>query len=139
MVLKVFADTNVWFSALYGSINCEKILDAYLRGKISLIMSKQVLNELIRNIQSKAPDVVPALEKILISHPPEIVRDPELIPKKIRGLISYPDQGIFMACQNSHVEYFIIGYIRDFKVVALEKLTGIKILTPKEAVEILGL
>lgn len=139
MVLKVFADTNVWFSALYGSKNCEKILDAHLRSKITLVISKQVLKELIKNIQMKAPGVMPALEKILISRPPEIVSDPEIIPKKIRGLISHPDQGIFVSCQNSQAEYFVTGNIKDFNVSELEKLTGIKILTPKEAVEALGL
>lgn len=137
--LKIFADTNVWFSSLYGSSNCQKLVRAHLEHKINLVLSQQVLKELIKNLQKKIPQAIPNLEMIFRSRFPEIISDPEKISLKIKKLVSEKDQAIFISAFQAKVKYFVTGNIKDFKVIKLEKLTGIKILTPKEAVEILKL
>lgn len=138
-LLKVFADTNVWFSALYGSSNCERLLRAHLEHKISLVVSQQILKELVRNIQKKIPGAIPVFEKIFMSCPPEIISDPDKIDSKIKKLIDPKDQPIFTSALLAKINLFVTGNIKDFKIKELEKLTGIKIITPKEAVEILEL
>lgn len=137
--LKVFADTNVWFSALYGSSNCEKLLRGHLEHKISLVISQQILRELVRNIQKKIPLVIPIFERIFMSCPPEIVSDPDKINSKIKKFIDPKDQPIFASALLAKVNVFVTGNIKDFNIKELEKLTGIKILAPKEAGEILEL
>ena len=35
--LKIFIDTNIWFSFFYGSNNCEKLINAHAEGKIKAV------------------------------------------------------------------------------------------------------
>lgn len=139
MAPKIFLDTNVWFSALYGSKNCQKIIDAHTEGKITAVVSHEVLTELLRNLKLKIPLVFASFEQILISSPPEIIIDPQEVSKQMKLLIHQKDQGIFAAAILAEVDYFVTGNIKDFQVDRLEKLTKIKIMTPKEAVETLKL
>lgn len=139
MAPKIFLDTNVWFSALYGSKNCQKIIDAHTEGKITAVVSREVLTELLRNLKLKIPHVFAAFEQILISSPPEIITDPQEVSKQMKLLIHQKDQGIFAAAILAEVDYFVTGNIKDFQRTKLQKLTKIKIMTPKEAVEELKL
>ncbi len=137
--LKIFADTNIWFSAVYGSSHCQKLVAAHLDHKINLVVSQQVLKELIKNLQKKIPEALPTLEEIFLSRLPEIVSDPEKINSRIKRLINKKDQAIFVSALQAKVKYFVTGNIKDFKVKELEKLTDIKIITPQEAVRLLNL
>lgn len=139
MVPKIFLDTNVWFSAIYGSDTCKKLLQAHANGTISIITSQQVMKELLRNLGKKIPQALPVLETILTSAPPEILADPAVVSEKIKRLVDIKDQRIFAAAVRANVEYLVTGNIRDFHREKLEKLTGIKILTPQETVKVLGL
>ncbi len=134
MVSRVFLDTNVWFSALYGSKNCQKIIDAHTENKITAIVSEEVLTELLRNLKVKIPYAFALFERILINSPPEVISDPQEIPKQIEPLIHQKDQGIFAAAILANVDYFVTGNIKDFQRTKLQKLTKIKIMTPKELV-----
>lgn len=139
MVLKTFLDTNVWFSAIYGSETCKKLLRGHAEQKISIIASQQVMKELLRNLGKKIPQALPVLEEILTSYPPEILADPVHVPEKIKRFIDKKDQRIFVAAMKAKVTYFVTGNIRDFQREKLKKLTRIKILTPQEAVKASGL
>ena len=136
---KLFLDTNVWFSALYGSQNCKILLRANAKNKITAVLSHEVLTELIRNLRKKIPHILPKFEKMLAAFPPNIIADPEKVPQKLVGLADSKDIRIFAAAIDAKVDYFVTGNIKDFKVQQLEKVTRIKILTPKEAVRVLGL
>lgn len=136
---RVFVDTNVWFSKLYGSENCEKIIQAHISGKIQAVISQEVLSEMIKNIREKLPLVFPSWQEFLIAFPPEVVMDRQKIPLKIKKLIHSKDQGIFASAIFAKVTYFITGNIKDFKRDKLGKLTKIRILTPAEVVKELGL
>lgn len=134
MAPKIFLDTNVWFSALYGSKNCQKIIDTHTEGEITAVVSHEVLTELLRNLKLKIPHVFASFEQILISSPPEIITDPQEVSKQMKLLTHQKDQGIFVAAILAEVDYFVTGNIKDFQVDKLEKLTKIKIMTPKEIV-----
>ncbi|MDO8515604.1 MAG: hypothetical protein Q7S14_03830 [bacterium] len=164
---KVFLDSNIWFSAFYGSQNCQKILESgknnkmtllavnlqgitgsdplfgacsssphadevFAGSKIKLVISQQVLKETVRNIKEKIPAQLDNFKTFILDNPPEIFSDPETLSKKLEGLISVEDLPIFQAAQTAKVDYFVTGNIKDFKVAELEKLTKIKILTPKQ-------
>lgn len=136
---RLFLDSNIWFSALWGSINCEKLIHAHLKGKIKAVVSNQVIEETIRNIQEKRPQSLILLQDLLINNPPEIIRDQIIIKKEIINLIDEKDRPIFGSAILGRVKYFVTGNIKDFSVKKLEKMIGIKIITPKEAVDIFDL
>lgn len=138
-ITRIFIDSNVWFSAFYGSATCQKIIKVHQEGKIIAIISNRVLNEIVRNVKKKIPNRFEELKKFLLIYPPEIVSDPVDFPKKIISLVSTGNLPIFVSAINAKVNYFITGNIRDFEVKNLEKKTGIKILFPKQAAELLDL
>lgn len=139
MPQKIFLDTNVWFSALWGSENCQKLLDAHAEGTITAVLAQEVLKELLRNLKNKIPRVYDVFQKMMLLHPPEVIEDPKIIPQYMKLFIHQKDQGIFAAAVSAKVKFFITGNIKDFKVKKLEKLTGIKIITPSHAVSIFKL
>lgn len=135
----VFLDSNVWFSIVYGSSNCEKIIKAYTDERIIAVISQQVLEESIRNIKEKIPQKLISFQKLFSSNPPVMVPDPESIDNKIKDLVDSKDQSIFTSAILAEVDYFVTGNIKDFQRTKLQKLTKIKIMTPKEAVKVFKL
>lgn len=138
-IIRIFLDTNVWFSAFYRSSNCEKLVYAHQNNKIIAVISALVLDEIIRNVTRKIPYKLPDLKKILLNTPPEIIPNPQSIPKKLYYLASPGDLPIFVSAFNAKVSYFVTGNIKDFSVKKLEKLSGIRIVSPHQAVAILKL
>lgn len=136
---RVFLDSNVWFSAFYGSKNCEKLIQAYKDGRINVAISHQVIEETVRNLKEKLPHLLTLFKEWISSYPPEVVIDPKLIDPKIKNLVAEEDQPIFCSTILAGVDYFVTGNIKDFSIKKLEKITGIKILTPKKAVRFLRL
>ena len=139
VAILVFADTNILFSAFYGSINAGKIVEAHLSNKIELVISQKVLEDLVRNVRKKEPSAFNPLRQFLESTPPKIVKDPTSIVMKIKKLVDPKDQIIFQAAVNSKVKYFVTGNTKDYAVSNLQKIYKIAILTPSEAVQKLGL
>src|SRR3989344_857543 len=92
---RVFIDTNVWFSAFYGSPNCLQIVEFHKDGKIKAFVSQKILQELTKNIKLKLPRAFQLLETLLLNAPPEIVSDPPSLDKRIINLIDIKDQKIF--------------------------------------------
>jgi len=137
--LRVFLDANVFFSAFYGSRNCERIIKAHQQEEISLVTSSLVIEESLRNIQEKIPAVISSFKDLLTNNPPELIADPAEIDPKIRLLVDEKDQPIFTSAILGKVKYFVTGNTKDFKAKELQKVTGIKVLTPKQFVELLNL
>jgi putative PIN family toxin of toxin-antitoxin system len=138
-IIRIFIDTNVWFSSFYGSENCQKIIKAHQEEKITAIVSDLVIGEIVRNVKKKLPHQFDNLQKFLINTPPEIIPNPKNIPQKLISLISLKDLPIFVSATQAKVDYFITGNIKDFKIKRLEKITGIKILSPTAIVKLLKL
>ena len=136
---RVLLDTNVWFSAFWGSENCRKILLSHRDYKIKAVISHQVIEECVRNFRSKLPQELSNFTNMLKSRPPLIVKDPELIDKKIINLIEKKDQPIFCSAMIAKVNYFVTGNIKDFSGKKLEDVSRIKTVTPVELIKILKL
>jgi len=134
-----FIDTNVWFSSFYGSPNCQKLIRAHVEGKIKAVISRQVLVETVRNINEKIPHAIYVFEKTLKEAPPYIVKDPVRVHKNISRLVSKEDRVIMGAAISAKVKYFVTGNIADFKKREILSKFKIEILTPKQAVDLLGL
>lgn len=137
--IRVFIDTNVWFSSLYGSENCQRIIHAHQEGTFIAVISPRVLDELVRNVRNKLPQYLHEFQTILVSAPPEIAPNPMDIPEKLLPFVSPKDLPIFASAAQAGVDYFVTGNIKDFKRNRRKKIGAVTILTPKEAIELLHL
>ena len=136
---RIFIDTNVWFSFIYGSPNCEKLINAHTKGKVKAVMSRQILEETVRNLKEKIPHTIPVFEQFIKSSPPTIIKDPSKVSKKISELVSNEDRFIIGSAISAKIKYFVTGNTKDFKKEELKEKYKIEVLTPKEAVGELNL
>lgn len=132
---KVFIDINVWFSFFYGSSNSEEIIKAHINGKIKAVISKDVLDELVKNVLRKIPHLEKELLSFFEASPPEIIESPTGIDKKVKELIQLKDRHIFQACLNSKCNFFITGNLKHFNRGKISSHYSVKILSPNEAVK----
>lgn len=127
----VFIDTNVWFSAFYGSPNSEKVVKAHIEGKIQAVVCRQVLRELVSNINKKIPRAMVLLKKLMEFAPPMVVDNTNFVSPLVTKYVHRKDQIIFQSAINSRSELFVTGNVKHFTAKHISK---IKIVTPKEAV-----
>jgi putative PIN family toxin of toxin-antitoxin system len=138
--VRVFLDTNVIFSGLYSSRGAPAaILERFIEGRISVVISQQVLEELVRTIKEKLPEGLPALRKLLTGGPPEIQADPssEQI-EKLTGKLQFADAAILAAAINARVDYFITGDSHFLENADIAKECGLKIVTPAQFLKVIG-
>jgi putative PIN family toxin of toxin-antitoxin system len=131
---RVFLDSNVIFSGLYSPKGAPGIiLEHFIRGEISVVISQQVLEEVIRTVKEKIPDTLPALRRLLVSAPPEVIADPK--PERIErltGRLPIGDAAILGAAIAAKPEYFVTGDNHFLKKAALVEETGLNIVTPAQ-------
>lgn len=129
----VFVDTNVLFSGVYKDHTPPgKILNLHRDKKIRIVVSQQVLDEVVRNIKRKYPIGLPKLIKFLTTHPPVVQPDPSLQQtKKWLSVINSVDAPILAAAVSAKPKYLVTGDKKHFtiKVAQASRLT---ILSPKE-------
>ena len=137
---RVFLDSNVVFSGLYSSQGAPgKILEHFVAGRLMAVVSQQVLDEVVRTMRDKLPGALPTLRKLLVSVPPQVVKDPS--PDEVAGwlgILEPGDASILVAAVGAQPDYFVTGdkHILDNAKVA-EK-SRLKIVTPAQLLEALG-
>ncbi|MDD4984944.1 MAG: putative toxin-antitoxin system toxin component, PIN family [Dehalococcoidales bacterium] len=139
--LRVFLDTNVIFSGLYSSQGAPgAILKYFVEGRISIVVSQQVLEEVIRTIKEKLPEALPALKRLLVNAPPEVGADPspEAIQRWARE-IHPADAAILAAAITAKADYFITGDNHFLENQAIKEKAGLNIVTPSQFMKLLEL
>lgn len=64
---RVFFDSNVIFSGLYSREGPPaRLLEAYTRGRLEMVISQQVLAEVVRTLEAKIPQALPVLYLLAI-------------------------------------------------------------------------
>ena len=141
--LRVFLDTNVMFSGVYAESGAPKrLLDACALGQFQAVVSRVVLDELARNLRTKAPAALPALERVFKEVSFEMADDP---PE--RATQRWFDAGLgsdapiivaaLAAAMHSGVDYFCTG---DRRVLAQGHdgaLRGLNVISPAGLVRLL--
>lgn len=137
--LRVFLDSNVIFSGLYSPRGSPAlILEHFVAGDISVVVSQQVLEEVVRTIKEKLPDALPVLKKLLVSTPPEVTADPPLEAiKHRRKKLSIADAAVLEAAITAHPDYFITGDAHFLDDPHLAEGTDLHIITPAGFLKIL--
>ena len=137
--LRVFLDANVMFSGVYSESGAPKrLLDACALGQFQAAVSRVVLDELARNLRTKAPAALPTLERVFREVSFEMADDPP--ERETRrwfdaGLGS--DAPIIAAAMRVGVDYFCTG---DRRVIAHGRagaLRALNVISPAGLVRLL--
>ncbi|MGH2534719.1 MAG: PIN domain-containing protein [Thermomicrobiales bacterium] len=128
--LRPFLDTNVIFSGLRGSGPPSAILERHVAGEITIVVSRLVLDELVRTIRRKHPAILPVVGVFLTNAPPEVCDDPtpEAFDAALR-CIHPKDAPILAAALQSRVDCIVSGNTRHFTPEAA-RCAGMTFLTP---------
>jgi putative PIN family toxin of toxin-antitoxin system len=136
---RVFLDSNVIFSGFYSLEGTPgQILQLCVNGKMTMVISRQVLDEVVRNIQRKLPDVLEPVIEFLSTTGIEIVVNPEL--EEVLGKrLNLPagDAAVILAAFKARPDYFVTGDNHFLKNKELEKEVNFKIITPSQLLRIL--
>ena len=130
--LRVFLDTNVIFSGLYSRRGpAGIIIDRFIDRGFAIIVSQQVLEELVRTIKEKLPAALPALRKLLGSVSLEIVKDPDYeVVTEWAEIIHHDDAAILAAAVAAQPAYLVTGDKHFFEAPAIIEKSGLRIITP---------
>ena len=135
--MKVFLDTNVWFSAFYRSKNCHLILKAVSQKKFTLVISRLIIRELTKNINQKFPQGLELIGRYLLVNNPEMIEDSLEISRKYEALADHKDLPILMAAYRGKIKYFVTGNTKDFAIKEIKAKLHIEVITPSKFVELL--
>lgn len=109
--LRAFLDSNVLFSGAYTDAGPPgRLVDLAALGAFQLVVSRTVLDEVVRNLQRKAPGALPRLGRILIMAALEVA--PEASEAEIDRLEEAgfgSDAPIVAAALAADVDYFCTG------------------------------
>jgi predicted nucleic acid-binding protein len=134
---RVFLDTNVLFSGVHSESGAPKrLLDAAGLSRYQVVVSRLVLDELVRNLRSKSPSSLPKLERVFAEVRFEIVSDPpneEIRRWRDAGLGT--DAPIVAAAVLAEVDYFCTGDRRLLSKASLIERAGLRVVTPGELLE----
>ena len=127
--MKVVIDTNVFVSSFFGG-NPRKIIDLWKEGKISLCVSKNILDEYIEVLQRIGLENEREIEELLSLFAKGINIIFTTKTPKIKVVKDDPDDEKFIECAvGLKAEVIITG---DKALKAMDEYMGIKILTPQQ-------
>ena len=127
--MKVVIDTNVFVSSFFGG-NPRKIIDLWKKGKISLCVSKNILDEYIEVLQRIGLGDGREVEELLSLFAKGFNILFTTKTPKIKAVKDDPDDDKFIECAvGLKAEVIITG---DKALKAMNEYMGIKILTPQQ-------
>jgi putative PIN family toxin of toxin-antitoxin system len=131
-VLSVFVDTSVLFAAAYSATGSARdLIKLAIQGRVMLVISRDVADEVERNLSQKAPHTVQAYRSFLDilrfrgANPP-----PELI-QSVAQYVVVKDAPIIAAAIAAKVNY-LVTYDRQHLLnhPEIAQKSGLKIVTP---------
>lgn len=133
--MKVFFDTNIWFSALvYGGIPKQAIIKCLLRRDILVVVTPLVLEELKENLISKANfdyrvtvDTINLIRQVCL-----IMSVPQNIKKYLN---KKSDNLIVNSALAAKADYLVSGDKKH--ILPLGKINSCRIISAKEFLEII--
>lgn len=134
---RVFLDSNVIFSGLHSPHGPPgAILEKAATGDIVAVVSRQVLDEVVRTIKKKLPDALPPLREFLRSSAFEVVADRSPADtRRWEGILEAGDAAILAAAEAAEPDYFVTGDSHFLRNRRLQSLRALEILAPLEFVE----
>ena len=136
-MIRAFLDASVLFAAAYSETGASReIIRQAIRGGVSLVISPLALEEVSRNLQAKAPEVVSDLDRLCEVVGFEIVRP---TTRDIEAAMKYTvpkDAPIIAAAKRAQVD-FLVSLDRRHLVGQpdIAQHSGLRIVLPEELLE----
>lgn len=131
--VKIFIDSNVWFSAFYKKGVASDLVSELLQRKFEIAVSELVLEEIIRNIEKKLPAALSLVYQFFQECPVTVIKNPKINQlQKFTGLVQKKDLLILASALNYKCAFFVTGNKKDFKIAKIKKRYHLLILNPRE-------
>ncbi len=136
MTYRVFVDSSAFIAAIYSARGYSYgLLLLGIRGEIEIVLSMDVVNEIIQNITIDRPDKIPALERVFAAADSEMV---DISRKEVRAAAKYiveKDAPILAAAKVAEVDMLVsLDKRHILEKPELVKYIHAPIVTPAEAV-----
>jgi len=98
-----------------------------------VVVSRQVLEEVVRTVNDRLPQAVPGLRTLLLNAPPEVVPDPP--PEQVErwaGVLPAGDAAILESAIAARPDYFVTGDNHFLRNRMVAQLSGLRIVTPAQ-------
>jgi putative PIN family toxin of toxin-antitoxin system len=136
-MLRVFFDASVLFAAGYSTTgHARDLIRLAIQGRLQMVVSQDVLDEVSRNMQRKAPERVETYRELLSLIELETVADPSKEEVwAVEGYVVQKDAPIVAAAINAQSDY-LVTYDRKHLIDPPEvsEKSGLKICTPANVV-----
>ena len=131
---RIFLDSNVIFSGLYSSEGAPGIiLKLFVDGKLDVVISQQVLEEVVQTVKEKLPEALSSLRKLLISVTPEIVEaPPSREVARWSKIVSLEDASILAAAVLAKPDYLVTGDKDLLRNSSSAEKSGLAIVSPAQ-------
>lgn len=138
--LQVFVDSNVWFSAFYKPGVCRQLLNKLQHQATSeILISEQVIEEIIRNLQKKRPKALPSALDLIKDIFPTVIKNPtSKVLGKYPDLAEPKDLPILVAAIRHQCSYFVTGNLKHFQQKKIQKLHSVTVLTPAQMLKLIN-
>lgn len=135
-IRRIFFDANVVIAGSMSRTGASRALMMLTAaGVIRMVLSRQVLDEVERNLRNKLPQALPIMAEMLSHIAPEVVEDPPLeASARWHEHIEAKDAPILEAALSAQVDYLITLNNRDF-TPQVAALSGLPIVSPAEFIE----
>ena len=141
MTPKAFIDASVLFAAAYSPRgSAYQLLRQALEGAINILVSGDVLIEVRRNLEAKAPETLADYELLVERLPLIIIEDPtpEAI-KRVSHYLNPKDAIILAAAMAAQPDYFVTWDRKHFlSDPAIAEKSGLTIITPDDLLTAIG-
>ena len=139
--MRIFIDTSVLFSAIFSSNGYARdLLHLAGEGKVTLVLSRDVLKETERNLLKKSPGKIPLFTTLIAVLEPEIIED--LTAQEVAVAAEYTalkDAPIVAAAIKSRVDYLVTFDHKDLLgPPQVAEKSGLKIVRPETVIRQLG-
>lgn len=137
---RVFLDSNVVFSGLYSSQGPPGIIvQRHAEGRLKVVISRQVLHEVVRTVTERLPRALPTLRAFLENAPPEICADAR--PREAAKWMEFlhaEDAAILAAAVAARPDYFVTGDRHFIDNPLIARKARLFIVTPARFIDASG-
>lgn len=132
--IRAFLDSNVLFSGLRsGTGPPGAVIEQAARGGFSPVVSRQVLEEVVRVVAAKLPEALPSLHALLLNMPLEVCEDPEQGAVAVWArMVGKDDAPIAAAAAAAEVDCLVSGDGHFLKARGAAAKRGLRIVSPAE-------
>ena len=132
----VFVDANVLFSGVRATAGPPaEILALHAAGLITIVISRQIVEELVRNLRKKEPAALPVAIAFFDGAEPILASDPdEGAVDRLAGHVNANDAPIVATALTAEITYFVTGdrqLADEVKAIA----PSFAVLSPREFID----